>query len=186
MKNGYSGRSFDTKYITPFLKMKNFKAAMRESGWLTRSLEQPEPYDLKYPGSISGKDIKNSFLNILDYVERKKVDPKSCLILLFYFSISNIKNKEVKLINPINKESEYTINDIILLLKTHFNYKYESRGASKLPVIALYSIYQILVNELKRFENKNLKKLSSHISSDKSSGNAGDIIVTSIMNHMKY
>lgn len=47
MDKGYSGRSFDTKYITPFMKFKFPKIAMRESGWLTRSLEQLEPYDLK-------------------------------------------------------------------------------------------------------------------------------------------
>jgi DNA (cytosine-5)-methyltransferase 1 len=37
--NGYSGRTFDSKYITPFMKSVNFPA-MAESGWLTRSLEQ--------------------------------------------------------------------------------------------------------------------------------------------------
>lgn len=40
MRNGYSGRTFDTKYITPFLKSKRFSGSMKESGWLTRSLEQ--------------------------------------------------------------------------------------------------------------------------------------------------
>ena len=43
MEGGYSGRSFDTKYITPFLKQKRFLGAMKESGWLTRSLEQNIP-----------------------------------------------------------------------------------------------------------------------------------------------
>lgn len=49
MSNGYSGRSFDTKYITPFMKQKQFLGAMKESGWLTRSLEQNIPYTLDFP-----------------------------------------------------------------------------------------------------------------------------------------
>ena len=58
MENGYSGRSFDTKYITPFMKQKRFLGAMKESGWLTRSLEQNIPYGLDFPGKIQNKDVK--------------------------------------------------------------------------------------------------------------------------------
>ena len=47
--DGYSGRSFDTKYVTPTLK-KNNLTSMAESGWLTRSLEQPYPYNKNYEG----------------------------------------------------------------------------------------------------------------------------------------
>ena len=49
--NGYSGRSFDTQYITPWLKANQFPA-MAESGWLTRSLEHKQPYSLEYAGAI--------------------------------------------------------------------------------------------------------------------------------------
>jgi len=34
MEGGYSGRTFDTKFITPFLQNKNFPAPS-ETGWLT-------------------------------------------------------------------------------------------------------------------------------------------------------
>lgn len=61
MENGYSGRSFDTKYITPFMKQKQFLGAMKESGWLTRSLEQNIPYNLDFPGKINNKNVKDSF-----------------------------------------------------------------------------------------------------------------------------
>ena len=49
---GYSGRSFDTSYITPALTELKFPS-MAESGWLTRSLEQKSPYNLDYPGNIT-------------------------------------------------------------------------------------------------------------------------------------
>jgi DNA (cytosine-5)-methyltransferase 1 len=35
---GYSGRTFDSLHVTPFLRSKSFPN-MAESGWLTRSLE---------------------------------------------------------------------------------------------------------------------------------------------------
>ncbi len=44
--NGFSGRTIDTKYITPTLKELGLPS-MAESGWLTRSLEQPFPYIFK-------------------------------------------------------------------------------------------------------------------------------------------
>lgn len=46
MPNGYSGRTLDTRVIAPWLKSKRLKS-MVESGWLTRSLEQNDPYTLE-------------------------------------------------------------------------------------------------------------------------------------------
>ncbi|WP_445736322.1 hypothetical protein [Mariniflexile sp.] len=60
MEDGYSGRTFDTKFITPFLQNKNFPAPS-ETGWLTRSLETNSPYFLDYKPNITPKNIKNSF-----------------------------------------------------------------------------------------------------------------------------
>jgi len=68
MLNGFFGRSIDTKHITPTLRELGFPS-MAESGWLTRSLEQPYPYDENYNGKISGKGVKESFLKIIDKVQ---------------------------------------------------------------------------------------------------------------------
>ena len=68
IKKGYSGRTFDSQFITPFMKAKKFPA-MAESGWLTRSLEQKVPYDKQYSGAINPPELKQSFLSILERVE---------------------------------------------------------------------------------------------------------------------
>ena len=177
MSGGYSGRSFDTKYITPFMKRKKFLGAMKESGWLTRSLEQNIPYNLDFPGKIQSKEVKSAFLNILDDVEEKGVSPKIYVIAIMSYSIKCRKDKAVHLVNPIEAETSITINEIIGFLDKHFNFKYKSRGAAILPVVALYSIYQCIIEELKRFDGKYLDKLASHNSSDRSSGETGDIVV---------
>lgn len=177
MIGGYSGRSFDTKYITPFMKQKRFLGAMKESGWLTRSLEQNLSYDLNYPGKIQNKNVKDSFLKLLDSVEKDASKSEKYLLAIMSYSIKCKKEKTVILVNPIEKETSITINEIIDYLHNHFYFSYKSRGASILPVIALYSIYECITKELKRFENKKLDILASHNSSDKSSGETGDIVV---------
>ena len=177
MENGYSGRSFDTKYVTPFMKQKRFLGAMKESGWLTRSLEQNIPYELDFPGKIQNKNVKAAFLKILNDVEVNGADPEKYVTAIMAYSIKCKKDKTVILVNPIEKETSLTINEIMKSLHEHFYFQYKSRGASILPVVALYSIYQCITDELKRFNGKTLDKLASHNSCDKSSGETGDIVV---------
>jgi DNA (cytosine-5)-methyltransferase 1 len=76
------------------------------------------------------------------------------------------------------KKTEIKINDIIFSLEEHFYCKtYTSKGASKLPVIAIYAVYELLVKEMSRYRKCELKLLGSHTASDKTSGSAGDIEV---------
>lgn len=177
MENGYSGRSFDTKYVTPFMKSKQFCGAMKESGWLTRSIEQPHPFDLEFPGKINKKDVKEAFLQILNDVEVNKTDAILYLEELMKGSLRNKEKKLITIINPIDSNEKLNISEIIEFLYKHFYYRYSTRGASILPVIAVYSIYQCIINELQRFKGKKLDELNSHTSSDRSSGAAGDIVV---------
>lgn len=177
MENGYSGRTFDTKYITPFMKQKRFLGAMKESGWLTRSLEQNIPYELDFPGKIQNKNVKASFLNILNDVEENGVNPNEYVLAIMSYSIKCKKDKTVILVNPIERETSLTINEIMDALHRHFYFSYKSRGAAILPVVALYSVYECITEELKRFDGKTLDKLASHNSCDKSSGETGDIVV---------
>lgn len=186
MENGYSGRSFDTKYITPFMKQKRFLGAMKESGWLTRSLEQNIPYTLDFPGKIQNKDVKMSFLKMLNDVEENGADPEKYVLAVMAYSIKCKKDKTVILVNPIEKETSLTINEIMKSLHEHFYFPYKSRGASILPVVALYSVYQCITEELKRFDGKTLDKLASHNSCDRSSGETGDIVVRNDVDNSIY
>lgn len=177
LSGGYSGRSFDTTYITPFLKSKGFNGAMKESGWLTRSLEQKKPYTLNYDGAINNKDIKESFLSILHDISENNIDPLKYLKLMMKLSLENRESQKIELIHPILKESNWTISKIIDLLQKHFNEKYGVRGASILPVVAFYSVYETMINEIERYKGKSLVALNSHYSADKRSGFSGDISV---------
>lgn len=177
LENGYSGRTFDTKIVTPFLNEKRFLGAMKESGWLTRSLEQAHPYNLEYPGKIRNEKLRLSFLAIFEDIENKNVDPEDYLKFLIKESFDERKKKEVVLINPIDKDSNYIIKDIVEMITSHFDFKYQNAGASVLPEICIYSIYECLIVQLKRFSGKVLTELGSHTSADLRSKDIGDISV---------
>lgn len=170
IENGYSGRTFDSHYVTPFLRGKSFPN-MAESGWLTRSLEQKRPYTNDYPGAIKPAQLKNAFLDLLDDVESDDYNSQDAVVYMFYQLISQRDAKRIELAKPKN----LSIGSIIDVLIQHFNHPYKSRGASRLPVLAFYAIYQSLIRELKRFENKELLSLENHNSADAQSGRLGDI-----------
>ncbi len=172
MDGGYSGRGVDTKYVTPFMKEMGFPS-MAESGWLTRSLEQNLPYDLNYPGKITPPELKAVFLNLLDMVQTKNKSPEKFLLIFFGKLIEHREQKKLDLAKP----TSLPISTIIDYLKQHFESRYSARGASRLPTLAIYAIYQCMIRELKRFEGKQLMSLEEHTSSDKSSGRVGDIEV---------
>ena len=166
---GYSGRTFDSKYITPFLKSVKFPA-MAESGWLTRSLEQKVPYDSNYSGAIRPDSLKTAFLETIAFIQKGKNLDK-VLSFLFQGLIIQRNTQQIDLAKPHNLQ----IATIIDLLTKHFDTKYSAEGASRLPVLALYAAYQCLVNETKRFEGKILLPMESHTSADTRSGRIGDI-----------
>lgn len=177
LPNGYSGRTFDTNYVTPFLKEKRFLGAMKESGWLTRSLEQLHPYTNDFPGRINKADLKMAFLTILDEIETDNVPAYNYLLGIFTQSIIEKQKRTVQVVNPIDKESNIPIRDIIQMLHDHFYYKYSSRGASILPVIAFYSIYECMIKHFDRFKDMKLDELGSHNSCDRSSKETGDVVI---------
>lgn len=171
-KHGFSGRSYDTKYITPTLKKLGLPS-MAESGWLTRTLERSEPYNLNYSANIE-KHTKEAFLNLIDRVQVHNQNPKYILVELFK-KILKIQEQNIVKIEPISNPDNLTIDNIINVLEKQFSFNYHTSYGSKLPVIAFYSIYTILLNELSRYNNCHLKELASHTASDKTSKSAGDI-----------
>jgi len=177
MKNGFSGRTLDTQVITPFIKKKFRKFAMKESGWLTRSFEQDHPYNLNYRGAVRNASVKDAFLRILDDVEVKGANPKKYLIAIFIELIRQTKSAKKLFTAKVEVNEETTINRIFEALKAHFFAKYSTPGASRLPVLALYSIYQLLLTDVARYKDKKLEPLRSHTTSDVRENLIGDIEV---------
>lgn len=176
MPNGYSGRTFDTKYITPFLQSRFPHFAMAESAWLTRSLEQPFPYTLDYQGKIRNKPLKNAFLSILNRLEIKKNTAPKILLGLLALMIEKTTEDET-LFDSSEVLGNLTIEKIVEAITEHLQHKYSVSGAARLPVLAIYAVYEMLMSDVKRYVNKQLAPLESHTSPDSRSKALGDIEV---------
>ena len=155
------------------------------SGWLTRSLEQAHPYTLTYPGRILNKAAREAFLQILNDIEENQADPKKYLYALFAALINLMEKAAISLSlleladtdsAQIPQSDTVTIDNIVNLLKYHFSYNYRVAGASRLPVLAIYSAYEMLMSS-ERYKGKTLPPLKSHTTSDSKSGGIGDIEV---------
>ncbi|MGK7943211.1 MAG: DNA cytosine methyltransferase [Microcystaceae cyanobacterium] len=103
MQGGFSGRTVDTQYITPTLKELGLPS-MAESGWLTRSLEQPYPYTLDYQGKINNKLVKQSFLQLIDFVEKEPNCAEDILLLLLQQVREVVKVNKIKIMKIDNPE----------------------------------------------------------------------------------
>lgn len=184
LQNGYSGRGFDTSHVTPFIAEKFPRFAMKGgSGWLTRSLEQAHPFTLDFPGRIRNLSVKDAFLQILNDIEENHANPKNYLQAIFAAMIDLMSRSRINL-DLFESENEgfsktqqtITIESIVNLLRRHFSIGYGVAGASRLPVLAVYSAYQMLV-AIDRYKGKTLASLKSHTTSDIKSGGIGDIEV---------
>ena len=115
-------------------------------------------------------NLKQSFLNLIMEIENGNKQ-ELMLEYIFQYLILQRNKFNIKLAKPTNLSISY----LKKLLENHFFSPYSSEGASRLPTLALYAIYQCLIPELKRFNGKILLELESHTSADKRSGRIGDI-----------
>lgn len=178
MKGGYSGRTFDTKYTTPFLKEHFSHFAPAESAWLTRSLEQRHSYNLKYPGRIRNQEVKMAFLRILDCVQ-KTSGIADKLLLAFLSLMLETKREEKHLLAGAAITGDVAISRITEAVSEHIGYPYGkgATGGARIPVLAIYSVYRLLLPAVKRYSRKTLAPLESHTSPDFRSHSVGDIEV---------
>lgn len=178
LSNGYSGRSYDTNYITPFLQEHFIRYAMAESGWLTRSLEQVHAFTLDFPGKIRNQEVKQAFLEILNDIEANHADPSAYLVTILTLLLE-YQDSQAVIAPTFRDNTDLTILDVVHMLEQHFFENYTGAGASRLPVIAIYSLYSLLMGH-PRFTHKQLLPLKSHTTSDIKSDSLGDIELTDL------
>ncbi len=167
---GFNFRGVSETVVAPWLNTLAFEGA--KSGWQTRTFERPKPYMLNYDENIG--DIKNAFLTCFDEVEEKAQSASDGLAYLTFLQLVRRESKNIALAIP----KTTNIATILTIFKNHFSHKYKSsKGASRLPVLALYAIYKVMVGELERFKGKELKLLEEHSAADSQTGATGDIEV---------
>ena len=168
-EGGYSARILDTNVTTPFFKKHFPKYANKESGFLSMVTRASIPWTLDNFERIrtrASQQLLNSFLTLFDAVEKDKISAKKSLIYLFekLYVLTQHQNlifdKSLETADNINIVN---IKSILTMLERQFSMKMSSR----LPVIAIYTIYQCLFKQIKRYKSKILLPLNVHTSSDK-------------------
>ncbi|MDA1191071.1 MAG: hypothetical protein O3A46_05225 [Candidatus Poribacteria bacterium] len=172
VKVGYSGRTIDTQIVSPYLQRTFPRVAPSESGWVTRSLEQPHPYTLDYQGKIRNLDVRRVFLSLLDDLENQRIAGRECLHALISLLYSKARTYPTEAIR-ITPVPTLTISLIVEALERLFT----MRTSSFLPVIAVHTIYELLARHVERYDGAELLPLKSHTAADARTKSAGDIEV---------
>ncbi len=82
---------------------------------------------------------------------------------------------------PPNKVKSATLNlwisQIVEAIHQHIDHDYgkDGSGTARLPVLAIYSVYRLLIPEIKRYDGKILAPLEAHTSPDSRARAFGDI-----------
>jgi DNA (cytosine-5)-methyltransferase 1 len=170
-EGGYSARSLDTDITTPFFKQHFPKYANKESGFLSMATRAQIPWtkaDGTHIRTRASKEFMNSFLEILDAVQAEKVKPNETL-MYFFEKLYTLSLQQKMIFDETIETTDFidiiNINSVLEMLHEHF--ETNERGTSRLPVIAIYSIYEELFKQVKRYENKILRPLNVHTSADK-------------------
>ena len=174
MKEGYSGRTLDTKVVTPILKKHRFPS-MSESGWLTRSLEQAVPFDHNFTGRITPPELKKSFLLILYYSNEVSKDTTEALTFVLK-KVDELHRAPREKASAGLKVAGASPTFAMELLLDHWGSKYDdAQGTARLPVLAVYACLErfLAANSLK--QTQSLAPLESHNSSDLRSKALGDV-----------
>lgn len=169
LPGGFSGRGLDSRFVTPFIRSHQL-TSRRSSGWLTRAFEQPFPYSLDYSANISPRVVKDAFLGIVDAVENGRCDAFDALSRIFTGLIEKReRNTSIALARPVN----LTVSDTVSKLEQHF--ASGAVGTSRLPVLAIYALLKVVVDETERYNSCEVMPLVSHTSADTGSGLIGDV-----------
>jgi DNA (cytosine-5)-methyltransferase 1 len=168
----FVGRPISEEIIAGWLEQQSYTFAI-SGGWQTRTYERLKPYDLEYPENIRPPAFKKAFLGIFDRIESHGESAEEVLKYLFVKELIRRDSQRIQ----IAVSSIDTVSTICGYLGEHFGHGYRHSGAARLPVLALYAVYQIVVGELKRYTGKSLVRLQQHSSADTSSGAIGDIEV---------
>jgi DNA (cytosine-5)-methyltransferase 1 len=74
---------------------------------------------------------------------------------------------------PLSSRDVVAVQEVVDAVDAHFG----SHTASRLPVIAVYSAYQLLIQHVGRYAGKQLADLLSHTTADRRTHNVGDVQV---------
>lgn len=169
---GYSNRSTDQIYVTPFLKVHGFTSCAASGAESGRNFERPYPHTLDYSGKARGKGSKEAYLGIVHAVQIEGIDPFPCIVLLMVTDMLDKRNARYDYPQPHG----LTIQEIVDAVLRHHR-EAKGNGRACLPVLAIQAIYQCLVVELTRYKDMTLRNPPNRHTANDKEGWIGDVQV---------
>ena len=143
-EGGYSARGLDTEVTTRFFKKYFPKYANKETAFLTKATRTEIIWNftdgLKLP--LRSKKLIPPFLQLIDKIQNGTINLRDSISYIFG-KLCLLSKLSQMIFDKVAEASNFydviNINTIIEMLKEHF----ESRLSSRLPVIAIYSVYHL-------------------------------------------
>lgn len=173
--DGFSARGVDENVTVPFLTDKGLPHSV-QSHWMTRTLANDTPY---YPDTVLKTVPKSAGPNLIlvaNIIHDLKDDSSKVAIIAEIILIELVQERNRGRI-PITKPKGLSIDKVLLLLHKHFNHGYK-KNAPRLPQLAMYAIYQCLMDGISRYSDFTLDPLRKMKSADRKSGTIGDIVIS--------
>lgn len=165
---GYSARSLDTKVTTPFFNKYFPTYANKETAFLTKATRADLKWNLEEGKGLPlrSRFLIEPFLDLINKIQIQSIDVELCIIYILA-KLQELSEQHQIYYDDALKESDVlgviNIATILEMLEEHFC----SHLGSRLPVIAIYAIYEQMIRTIKRYEGKTLCSLNIHTSADR-------------------
>lgn len=169
---GFSARSYDNIVTVPFLIDKQLPRNV-ESHWLTQTLSFAGPLT---EGTILKTQPKKSgplLIEVVNYAQSNTKSSVKNMLTSIFIELIKIRNKD-KVI--LTRPKSLPIDQVKTLIDDHLNISYKN-NAPRLPQLAIYAIYQSIINKMSRFENQIIDPIQRMKSADRKAGTVGDIVI---------
>jgi DNA adenine methylase len=175
-KGTYSGRAYDEQFVEPFV-LKHKLPTNSTTAFLTpafRNIDRKLTTDLVLVGRP--RQVYSNVLELLDLVQRAKVNPADVLkeIIRFLLIIKSENEVRMKQLLRELRHSDDTpplsSEQIVKLLQQHLS----SRNSSRLPVLMVAAAYLAVKDRIGEIA----RPLQSHTAADSQTGSIGDVAVT--------
>jgi DNA (cytosine-5)-methyltransferase 1 len=169
---GFNARGFDTESTVKLLRAKSLKYSV-ESHWMTRTLAE-RPFNARTVIKTQPKQAGSLLVDVLNKIENK-ADPgvAAAAATLILYVLIDIRSKSKV---PLTRPKQPTIDQVLDWLNCHFLASYE-KNAPRLPQVAMYAIYQCLMDAAARYEDLKLAPLARMKAADRKAGTVGDVVV---------
>ncbi|MEM9544218.1 MAG: restriction endonuclease, SacI family, partial [Cyanobacteria bacterium P01_E01_bin.42] len=172
----FSGRTYDEKYITPFIHKHNLPCN-NTTAFLTPALRNRNvtlTIDLNLVGRPP--QLYQFILRLLDDVYRERVTASKLLIEIvrYLLIVRNERGERIESLLESLKTTNDTLplssEDIVILIEKHMSLK----GTSRLPVLIVAAAYKVAQKHL----GEQILELRSHNAADRQTGALGDIEIS--------